>query len=203
MADRGDGRVLLVDDEALIRMGMRVMLQDLGYEVVGEAADGQEAIEQVDALDPDVVIMDIKMPGMDGLEATRRIMAAHPVPIIVLTAYNQRSLVEEAADAGVLAYLMKPVRESDIAPAIEVARARFADLRWLRRTPGDTPGARAAIRPPQDEGANPRVETATRILRARYRLTEAQAAERLRRLARSSRRTVGEVAEAIVALEGE
>lgn len=134
---RGTGRVVLVDDEALIRMGMRVMLQDLGYEVVGEAADGQEAIEKVAALDPDVVIMDIKMPGIDGLEATRRIMAAHPVPIIVLTAYNQRSLVEEAADAGVLAYLMKPVRESEIAPAIEVARARFVDLGWLDRAKGN------------------------------------------------------------------
>ena len=132
MAEYGGGRVLLVDDEALIRMGMRVMLQDLGYEVVGEAADGQEAIEKVAALDPDVVIMDIKMPGMDGLEATRRIMAAHPAPIIVLTAYHQRGLVEEAARAGVLAYLMKPVRESDIGPAIEVARARFADLRKAR-----------------------------------------------------------------------
>lgn len=138
MTDRGTGRVLLVDDEALIRMGMRAMLTDLGYRVVGEAADGQEAIEKVAALDPDIVIMDIRMPGMDGLEATRRIMATHPVPIIVLTAYNHRSLVEEAADAGVLAYLMKPVRESDVAPAIEVARARFADLRWLRRPPPES-----------------------------------------------------------------
>lgn len=202
MAEYGGGRVLLVDDEALIRMGMRVMLQDLGYEVVGEAADGREAIDKVAALDPDVVIMDIKMAGMDGLEATRRIMAAHPVPIIVLTAYNQRGLVEEAADAGVLAYLMKPVRESDIAPAIEVARARFADLRWLGRN-SDAAAAVGATRPSEDGGANPRVETATRILRARYSLTEAQAAERLRRLARSSRRTMGEIAEAIIALEGE
>src|SRR5260370_28840647 len=102
MAEFKGGRVLLVDDEAIIRMGMRVMLQDLGYEVVGDAADGQEAIDKVAALNPDVVIMDIKMPGMDGLEATRRIMATHPVPIIVLTAYNQRGLVGEAADAGVL-----------------------------------------------------------------------------------------------------
>ena len=131
MSQSGSVRIVLVDDEALIRMGMRVMLQDLGYDVVAEAADGQEAIEKVTVFEPDVVIMDIKMPGMDGLEATRRIMATHPVPIVILTAYNQRSLVEEAAGAGVLAYLVKPVREADIGPAIEVARARFADLRRL------------------------------------------------------------------------
>jgi two-component system, response regulator PdtaR len=201
MADRATGRIVLVDDEALIRMGMRVMLQDVGYEVVGEAADGQEAIEKVAALDPDVVIMDIKMPGMDGLEATRRIMAAHPVPIIVLTAYNQRSLVEEAADSGVLAYLMKPVRESDIAPAIEVARARFADLRWLDRAPADRDARGAAGRRPPRPGAERSIEAATRILRTRYQLTEAQAASRLRRLAQSSRRTLADVADAIIALE--
>jgi two-component system, response regulator PdtaR len=195
MTERGAGDVLLVDDEALIRMGMRAMLQDLGYRVVGEAADGEEAIEKVAALDPDVVIMDIKMPGMDGLEATRRIMAEHPVPIIVLTAYNQRSLVEEAADAGVLAYLMKPVRESDIGPAIEVARARFAELIWLRRASADRP-ARA------DRGTVNQVEAATQLLRDRYRLTEAEATSRLRRLAQSSRRSIVEIAEAIIALEG-
>ncbi len=201
MAERGTGRVVLVDDEALIRMGMRVMLQDLGYEVVGEAADGQEAIEKVAALDPDVVIMDIKMPGMDGLEATRRIMAAHPVPIIILTAYNQRSLVEEAADAGVLAYLMKPVRESEIAPAIEVARARFADLRWLDRQPANRAARRAAGERSPRPGTENHIEAATQILRTRYKLTEAQAASRLRRLAQSSRRTLADVAEAIIALE--
>ncbi len=195
MTERGSGDVLLVDDEALIRMGMRAMLQDLGYRVVGEAADGEEAIEKVAALDPDVVIMDIKMPGMDGLEATRRIMAEHPVPIIVLTAYNQRSLVEEAADAGVLAYLMKPVRESDIGPAIEVARARFAELIWLRRASADRP-ARA------DRGTVNQIEAATQLLRDRYRLTEAEATSRLRRLAQSSRRSIVEIAEAIIALEG-
>jgi two-component system, response regulator PdtaR len=199
MAERSTGRVVLVDDEALIRMGMRVMLQDLGYAVVGEAADGQEAIERVAALDPDVVIMDIKMPGMDGLEATRRIMATHPVPIIVLTAYNQRSLVEEAADSGVLAYLMKPVREAEIAPAIEVARARFADLRWLDRAPRDRDTGRAAGE--RSPGATHNIEAATQILRTRYRLTEAQAASRLRRLAQSSRRTLADVADAILALE--
>ncbi len=199
MNARRRGRVLLVDDEALIRMGMRVILRDLGYEVVGEASDGQEAVEKAAALEPDVVIMDIKMPGMDGLEATRRIMTTHPVPIIVLTAYGQQSLVEEAADAGVLAYLMKPVREADIAPAIEVARARFADLRWLRRHSGApvAPGAGGAPDP------GPRVTEAARILSRRYRVTEKEAAARLRRLAKSSHRTMAEVADTIIALDRE
>jgi response regulator NasT len=131
-------RILLVDDEALIRMGLRAMLHDLGYEIAGEAADGQDAVEKAAALAPDLVIMDIKMPGMDGLEAARRIMATRPVPVIVLTAYNQQGLVAEAAETGVLAYLMKPVREADLGPAIEVARARFAELALLRRRPGRT-----------------------------------------------------------------
>ncbi len=196
MAEQAGGRVLLVDDEALIRMGLRVILQDLGYDVVGETADGQEALEKVAALDPDVVIMDIKMPGINGLEATRRIMATRPVPIIVLTAYNERSLVDEAADAGVLAYLMKPVRESEIAPAIKVARARFVDLQWLRRASAD----RLA---PERGDPTERVEAAARILTARYQLTEAQAAARLRRLAQRSRRTMAEVADAIIELEHE
>ncbi len=198
MSETSRGRVLLVDDEALIRMGMRVILQDLGYEVVGEAADGQQAVEKVAALDPDVVIMDIKMPVMDGLEATRRIMAAHPVPIIVLTAYNQQGLVEEAADAGVLAYLMKPIRETDVAPAIEVARARFADLQWLRRQTAPRPPEKAAA---SADEAGPQIIEATRILCERYQLTAADAAARLRRLARSSRRSVREVADAIIALD--
>jgi AmiR/NasT family two-component response regulator len=202
MTERRAGGVLLVDDEALIRMGMRAMLQDLGYQVVGEAADGEEAIEKVATLDPDVVIMDIKMPGMDGLEATRRIMAEHPVPIIVLTAYNQRSLVEEAADAGVLAYLMKPVRESDIGPAIEVARARFADLTWLRRASADRPAGKGGGDRGADRSTASQVEAATQLLRVRYRLTEAQATSRLRRLAQSSRRSIVDVAEAIIELEG-
>ncbi len=182
-------RILVVDDEALIRMGLRVMLHDLGYEVAGEAADGHEAVAQAAALAPDLVIMDIKMPGMDGLEATRRIMAAQPVPIIVLTAYNQQSLVAEAADAGVLAYLMKPVREADLGPAIEVARARFADLAWLRRQPRE------------DAAGAPRIADATRRLSERYRLSEDEAAARLRQLAKTSGRTVAEVADAIVALD--
>jgi response regulator NasT len=193
MTEQTRGRVLLVDDEALIRMGMRTILQSLGYEVVGEAANGQDALEKVAALHPDVVIMDIKMPVLDGLEATRRLMATHPVPVIVLTAYNERSLVEEAADAGVLAYLMKPVREGDIKPAIEVARARFAELQWV--------GRRSGAPELEPDARSRRIAEATRVLCERHQLSEAEASARLRRLAKSSRRTVAEIAEAILALE--
>ncbi len=174
-------------------MGMRTILHSLGYEVVGEAVNGQDALEKVATLHPDVVIMDLKMPVLDGLEATRRLMATHPVPVIVLTAYNDRSLVEEAADAGVLAYLMKPVREGDIKPAIEVARARFAELQWVGRASG------ALGRDP--EARSRRIEEATRVLCERHQLSEAQASARLRRLAKNSRRTVAEIAEAILTLE--
>jgi len=194
MVESVNGRILIVDDEALIRMGLREMLHDLGYTVVGEAATGREAVEQVAALNPDAVIMDIKMPEMDGLEATRQIMATHPVPIIVLTAYNQRSLVDEAADIGVLAYLTKPVREPDILPAIEVARARFADLQWLGRTEVTRPA-------PDRSDADQRVGEATRLLSIRYQLSEPEATARLRRLAQKTRRTLVEVANAIIDLE--
>ena len=187
------GRLLLVDDEALIRMGMRAILHGLGYEVVGEAANGQEALDKAAALRPDVVIMDIKMPVMDGLEATRRLMATHPVPVIVLTAYNERTLVEQAADAGVLAYLMKPVREGDIKPAIEVARARFAELQWVGRASA-AEGASADAR-------SSRIAEATRVLQSQHHLSEAEASARLRKLAKTSRRTVAEIAEAILTLE--
>ncbi len=196
MGEQVSGRILLVDDEALIRMGLRAMLHDLGYTVVGEAGNGREAVEKVVALNPDVAIMDIKMPEMDGLEATRRIMATHPVPIIVLTAYNQRNLVDEAADIGVLAYLTKPVREADILPAIEVARARFADLQWLSRGEIDR---QSHDRPDAAQS----VEMATRLLSIRYQLPEPQAAARMRRLAQKTRRTLAEVAAAIIELEHE
>src|SRR3989442_9860359 len=120
MTAQAHGRVLLVDDEALIRMGMRTILHSLGYEVVGEASNGQEALDKVAALRPDVVIMDIKMPVMDGLEATRRLMATHPVPVIVLTAYNERALVEQAVHFGATAYYMTTVLNGAIRAAIEV-----------------------------------------------------------------------------------
>jgi len=196
MAKSSEGRVLLADDEVIIRKGMRSILEELNFEVVGEATDGYEAVEQVVALFPDVVFMDIKMPRMDGIEATRRIMRIHPVPVIVLTAYSDRRLVEEASDAGVLAYLMKPVHEAEILPAVAVARARFADLRWLSRSSVDPVG-------PERSDAVRRVETATQILSTRYQISTTQAAARLRRLAQKTNREIVDVADAILDLEQE
>lgn len=196
MSKSTEGRVLLVDDEVLIRKGMRSILEDLNFEVVGEATDGQDAVEKVAALSPDVVFMDIKMPRMDGIEATRRIMATNPVPIIVLTAHSDRALVEKAADAGVLAYLMKPVHEAEIRPAVAVAKARFAELRWLSRSSDQRI-------PSESEDVTQRVEAATQILSIRYQITTNQAATRLRRLAVNSHREVAEVADAILDLERE
>src|SRR5258708_1415828 len=177
MTAQTHGRVLLVDDEALIRMGMRTILHSLGYEVVGEASNGQDALDKVAALRPDVVIMDIKMPVMDGLEATRRLMATHPVPVIVLTAYTQPTLVGQAAGAGVLGDLGKPVREGDIKPGIEAARGGFADLQGVGRTSAGG-GALA-------ETQSSRIAGATRILQPQHRLSEAEASARLRRLAKN------------------
>lgn len=195
MAKSSEGRVLLVDDEVIIRKGMRSILEEFNFEVVGEATDGHEAVEQVISLSPDVVFMDIKMPRMDGIEATRQIMRIHPVPVIVLTAYSDRSLVEEASDAGVLAYLMKPVHEAEILPAVAVARARFADLRWLNRSI-DQSG-------PEHGNAARRVEAATQILSTRYQISTTQAAARLQRLAQNTHREMADVADAILDLERE
>src|SRR5712692_4288960 len=125
-------RVLIADDEAVIRLGLRTMLEEQGYKVVGEAADGARALTLVRRLRPDLVFLDIKMPGTDGLQAARTLLADRAAPVIIMTAYADREFVEQAKDAGVLAYLVKPIRESDLHPAIEVARARFREIQALR-----------------------------------------------------------------------
>jgi response regulator NasT len=124
-------RVLIAEDEALIRMDLAEMLREEGYEVVGEAGDGQEAVELAESLKPDLVIMDVKMPRRDGIDAASEIAAKRIAPIVVLTAFSQRELVERARDAGAMAYLVKPFNKNDLVPAIEVARARFAEMTAL------------------------------------------------------------------------
>jgi len=124
-------RVVIAEDEAIIRMDLRETLEEEGYEVIGETGRGDQAIELVRGLQPDLAILDIKMPGMDGLEAARIINGEKICGVLMLTAFSQREVVEQARDAGALAFLVKPFQKSDLVPAIEVAMGRFRELRSL------------------------------------------------------------------------
>ena len=121
-------RILIAEDETIIRLDLRALLERSGFEVCGEAKDGEEAVELARSLAPDLAIMDVKMPRLDGIEAARRILDERPIPIVMLTAYGQEELVSRAVEAGVFGYLVKPFREQDLLPAIRTATARHADL---------------------------------------------------------------------------
>ena len=185
-------RILIADDEAVIRLGLRSMLEDQGYRVVGEAADGTRALDLVRRLRPDLVFLDIKMPGIDGLQAAQALLTERAVPVIVLTAYADREFVDKAKDAGVLAYLVKPVRESDLRPTIEVALARFQEIRALHDDVGSLEDALATRK---------LVERAKGVLMRRGGLDEASAFAQIQRQARNSRKTMKEIAEEILAEE--
>lgn len=152
-------RVLLVDDEEMVRLSLRGLLEIAGYQVVGEAADGEQARLQAHQLRPDVILMDINMPRKDGLQAAREIMAANPVPIVFLTAYSDPENVARASEAGAFAYLVKPCRQADLVPAIETAVARFVQQREQER---DLEGVRWALetvrRLSQEVVTNPDIE---------------------------------------------
>ena len=124
-------RVLIAEDEAIIRLDLKETLEEEGYEVVGETGRGDEAVELIRSTEPDLAILDIKMPGMDGLTAARQITSERRAAVLILTAFSQRNLIEEARDAGVLAYLVKPFQKSDLVPAIELAIGRFQELTAL------------------------------------------------------------------------
>ena len=130
-------RVVIAEDEAIIRLDLKELLIEEGYDVVGETGRGDEAIELVRDLRPDLVILDIKMPGLDGLSAARHVAGERMAAVLILTAFSQRELVEQARDAGALAYLVKPFQKSDLIPAIEVALGRFAELTSLDRDVND------------------------------------------------------------------
>jgi two-component system, response regulator PdtaR len=124
-------RVVIAEDEALIRLDLAEMLVDEGYDVVGQAADGEEAVRLVEELRPDLVVLDVKMPRLDGISAAERIAGQRIAPVVILTAFSQRELVERARDAGAMAYLVKPFGPSDLVPAVEMAVSRFAELTAL------------------------------------------------------------------------
>jgi len=185
-------RILIADDEAVIRLGLRSMLEDQGYRVVGEAADGTRALDLVRRLRPDLVFLDIKMPGIDGLQAAQALLAERAVPVIVLTAYADREFVDKAKDAGVLAYLVKPVRESDLRPTVEVALARFREIRALHDDVGSLEDALATRK---------LIERAKGVLMRRNGLDETAAFAQIQRQARNSRKTMKEIAEEILGEE--
>jgi len=124
-------RVVIAEDEAIIRLDLKEILEAEGYEVVGETGRGDEAVELVAEHEPDLAILDVKMPGIDGIEAARRISAEQRVAVLILTAFSQRNLIEDARDAGVAAYLVKPFQRGELVPAIEVALARFEEYRAI------------------------------------------------------------------------
>ncbi|MCB0924946.1 MAG: response regulator [Mycobacterium sp.] len=182
-------RVLIAEDEALIRLDLAEMLREEGYDVVGEASDGQEAVDLAERLRPDLVIMDVKMPRRDGIDAAAEIAAKRVAPIVVLTAFSQRELVERARDAGAMAYLVKPFSASDLVPAIELAVSRFAELTELEREVADL-GERLAARK--------LIERAKGILQTRHAMTEPEAFTWMQRAAMDRRTTMKRVAEVVL-----
>jgi len=182
-------RVIIADDEALIRMDLREMLTNQGYLVVGEVADGRSAVNQARELRPDIVIMDIKMPDMDGIEAAKILTEERIAPVVLISAYSQRDLVERAREAGVVAYLVKPYREEDLAPAVEVALARFREFQDLQKQMTDLQQALETRK---------LVDRAKGILMDKQGLSEADAFRKIQRMSMDNRKPMKDVAEAII-----
>ena len=182
-------RILIADDEPVIRMGLKTMLEEHGYKVVGEAADGEQAVTLAGKTNPDLIFMDIKMPGLDGIAAASTIMTRSPRPIILLTAWSERDLVQRAQEAGVLAYLVKPVRETELIPAIEIAMARFGELRALQQEVGTLK---------ETLETRKLVERAKGILMQREGVDEQEAFLRIQRQSRNTRTPMREIARAIL-----
>ncbi len=181
-------RIVIAEDEALIRMDLREMLEEEGHDVVGEARDGAEAVTLARDLAPDVVFMDITMPGVDGIEAASAISRESLAAVVMVTAFSQASLIEQAAQAGAMGYVVKPFSRNDIIPAMEVAVARFREASQLAREVDDLT-ERLATRKALDRAKG--------ILMASG-LSEAEAFRRLQRTAMDKRKTLREVAEAII-----
>ncbi len=182
-------RIIIADDESIIRMDLREMLSNLGYLVIGEVGDGRSAVNLARELRPDLIIMDIKMPDMDGIEAAKVLTGEDIAPVLLLTAYSQQELVNRAKEAGVVGYLVKPFRESDLAPAIEVALARFAEFRALGKEVGDLKEALETRK---------FVDRAKGILMDSQGLTEAEAFRKIQKMSMNTRKPMKDVAEAII-----
>jgi len=187
-------RVLIAEDEALIRLDLREMLEEEGFEIVGEVADGASAVRMAREHTPDLVILDVKMPVMDGIEAAEAIAKERLAGILILTAFSQRELVERARRAGALAYLVKPFQKHDLLPAIEIAISRFRELAGLEATVDDLQGQLAARK---------LVERAKGLLQSAEGMSEADAFRQLQREAMQRRVTMRQVSEETIARLGE
>ena len=184
-------RVLIAEDETIIRLDLKETLERAGFEVCAEARDGQEAVELARTEKPDLAVLDVKMPRLDGIEAARRILADRPIPIVMVTAYGQEELVARAVEAGVFGYLVKPFRESDLLPAIQTATARHSELEALREEAESLAEALATRKV---------VERAKGL---REGLSEQDAFSRLQRASQVAGRPMKVVAEALIATFGE
>ncbi|TVR69105.1 MAG: response regulator [Sphaerobacteraceae bacterium] len=182
-------RIVIADDESIIRMDLREILTQLGYDVVGEASDGQRALELARKLQPDLVILDIKMPSMDGIEAAGYVTDEGLAPVVLLTAYSEKALIGRAKNAGVSGYLVKPFRESELMPVIELALSRFHEMKGMESEVGE-------LREKLE--ARKVIERAKGTLMEVHGLTEAEAFNRMRRTSMDSRKSMREVADAIL-----
>lgn len=182
-------KVVIADDESIIRLDLKKMLEDMGHQVVGEAADGQKALELVRTAKPDVAVLDIKMPVMDGLDAAKIIAEEKIAPVVLLTAYSQEDLVARAKEAGVFAYLVKPFREESLMPAIEMAVSRYLEMQDREAQVSDLA---------EKLETRKVVDRAKGILMDKYGLNEADAFKRIQQQSMNTRRSMKEIAEAIV-----
>ncbi|MEV0120110.1 response regulator [Streptomyces sp. NPDC050703] len=182
-------RVVIAEDEALIRLDLKEMLEEEGYTVVGEAGDGEKAVELAREHKPDLVILDVKMPVMDGITAAEKIAEESIAPVLMLTAFSQRDLVERARDAGAMAYLVKPFSKSDVVPAIEMAVSRFTELKTLEKEVADLS---------QRLETRKLVDRAKSILQTEYGLTEPAAFRWIQKTSMDRRLSMQQVAEAVI-----
>jgi AmiR/NasT family two-component response regulator len=187
-------RVVIAEDEALIRLDLREMLEEEGYDVVAEAGDGETAVALVTEHRPDLVVLDVKMPRLDGISAAERIAAARLAPVVMLTAFSQRELVERAREAGAMAYLVKPFTKADLVPAVEMAMARFDELTTLEREVSDL---RERLE------TRKLVDRAKGLLQDRHALDEAAAYRWLQRASMDRRLSMRQVAEQVLRELGE
>jgi response regulator NasT len=183
-------RVLICEDEGLTALRLQASITKLGYEVVGEARDGEEAVAKAAQLQPDAILMDIRMPKLDGIAATGQIMQQRPTAIVMITAYNERELVDAALRAGASGYLVKPVSDEQIEPALKVALSRFGELSDLR---GELTDLKQALE------ARKLVERAKGIFMRRFQLAEDEAYQRLQKLSRDRRQSLKETAQQVIA----